>query len=504
MALPLGLRPGAEDRLARHVHLEIGGVEHLDAEDVVLAAVARAERLGHRGDAEAEQPTALAGRRLLCPEILVVDRLEADVQALGVLAGVGEEAERRPVREVVVPHEVHPAERRLVHPQVVGRGLDHAFLEEHRLGDPERAPVRHAARRLVGVQAARREVRGGDVVGGERGVHQADLELARLRVGEEGAVVGVGVHPDAEDLSVAAQRHLALEVDVPRETGGDEVARLVLDPLHRALKQDRGQDRADVSGVDGHLVAEAAADVGRDDPDHVLGEFGHHRDRGADDVRRLGGHVDGELRGRPVEVRDGAAALDRRRVAPRVVQLQLGDHVGLLEGAVGARLVADLPVVDDVVALVHLVVADDRRAVGQRLPRVHDRRQRLVVDLDRLARVLGDVRVVRDDAGHLLALEPHLVGGQHRLRVIGQRRHPGEVPRRHHLPGEDQVNAGDLPCPAGVDRLDARVRQRAAQDLHVQHAGQHDVIGVVALAADEAVVLDALTAGAEPADLDLV
>jgi len=166
VALSLGLRAGAEDRLAGHVHLEIGGVEHLDAEDVVLAAVARAERLGHRGDAEAEQPSALAGRRLLFPEVLVVDRLEADVQALGILAGVGEEAERRPVREVVVPHEVHPAERRLVHPQVVGRGLDHALLEEHRLGDPERAPVRHAARRLVGVQAARREVRGGDVVGG--------------------------------------------------------------------------------------------------------------------------------------------------------------------------------------------------------------------------------------------------------------------------------------------------------------------------------------------------
>jgi hypothetical protein len=60
------------------------------------------------------------------------------------------------------------------------------------------------------------------------------------------------------------------------------------------------------------------------------------------------------------------------------------------------------------------------------------------------------------------------------------------------------------PGPAGVDRLDPRVRQRAAQDLHVQHAGEHDVVGVVALAADEAVVLDPLAAGAEPADLDLV
>ena len=51
----------------------------------------------------------------------------------------------------------------------------------------------------------------------------------------------------------------------------------------------------------------------------------------------------------------------------RVVQLELGDHVGLRERAVGAVLVADLPVVDDVVVLVLLVVADQRRALGQRL-----------------------------------------------------------------------------------------------------------------------------------------
>ena len=240
------------------------------------------------------------------------------------------------------------------------------------------------------------------------------------------------------------------------------------------------------------------------DPDHVLGQLGDQRDRGPDDVRRLRRHVDGQLRRGPVEVRDRPAALDRRRVRARVVQPQLGDHVGLLEGAVGARRVADLPVVDDVVGLVLLVVPDHGRAVGHRLHRVDDDRQRLVVDVDRLAGVLGDVRVVGDDAGHLLALEPYLVGGQHGLGVVGQGRHPGQVAGRHHLAGQHQVHAGDVPGLAGVDRLDPRVRQRAAQDLHVQHAGQRDVVGVVALAPDEAVVLDALAARAEPADLDLV
>ena len=311
-----------------------------------------------------------------------------------------------------------PAELRLVHAEVVGRRLHHAFLEVHRLGHPERAAVGHAAGRLVGVDAARGQVRGRHVVAGERRVHQADLELAGLGVGEEGAVVGVGVHADAEDPAVLAQRQLALEVDVAGEAGRDQVAGAVLDPLDRALGEDRGQDRHDVARVDGHLVAEPAAEVGGDDPDHVLGQLGHQRDGRADDVRRLGGHVDGQLLGGPVEVGDRAAALQRRGVRARVVQLDRRDQVGLLERPVGAGLVADLPVVDDVVVLVLLVVADEGRALRERLGRVHDRRQRLVVDDDRLARVLGDVGVVGDDGGDLLALEAHLVGGQHGLGVV--------------------------------------------------------------------------------------
>ena len=504
MALALGLGAGADDGLARHVHLEVGRVEHLDAEDVVLAAVASAQRLGHGGDAEPEEPPALPGLRLLAPEVLVPDGLESHVQALGVLARVEQEAERGAVRELVVPDEVHPAERGLVHAQVVGCGLHHPLLEEHRLGHPERAPVGHPAGCLVGVAAAGHQVGGRDVVGRERGVHQADLELAGLRVREERAVVSVGADPHPEDLAVLPQRHLAVQVDVPGEAGRDEVAGLVLDPLHRPLQQDRGQDRADVAGIHRHLVAEPAADVRGDDPDHVLGQLGDQRYRGPDDVRRLGGHVHGELGRGPVEVRDRPAALDRTRVRARVVQLEPGDHVGLLEGPVGGGRVADLPVVDGVAGLALLVVPDDRGVLGLRLLRVHDRRQRLVLDVDGLARVLGDVRVVGDDAGHLLTLEPHLVGGQHGLGVVGQGRHPGQVPGRHHLAGQHQVDPGDIPGLAGVDRLDPGVRQRAAQDLHVQHARQGDVIGVIALTADEAVVLDPLAAGAQPADLDLI
>ena len=74
VSLPLGLGAGAEDRLAGHVHPQLGGVEHLDAEDVVLAAVARPERLGHRRDPDAEQPAASLGLLLLPLEVVVADR----------------------------------------------------------------------------------------------------------------------------------------------------------------------------------------------------------------------------------------------------------------------------------------------------------------------------------------------------------------------------------------------------------------------------------------------
>ena len=93
---------------------------------------------------------------------------------------------------------------------------------------------------------------------------------------------------------------------------------------------------------------------------------------------------------------------------------------------------------------------------------------------------------------------------EHGLRVVGQGRHPGEVALGGHLAGQHHPHTGDVPGLAGVDRADPGVRHRAAQDLHVQHARQLDVVDVVALAPDEPVVLDPFPAGTHPADLDLV
>ena len=228
---------------------------------------------------------------------------------------------------------------------------------------------------------------------------------------------------------VALERELAVHVVVAGEAGRDQVAGAVLDPLHRPPDQQRGRRRDDVARVDRHLVAEAAADVRRDDPDLMLGQPRHDREQRAVGVRRLRGHVDRRLAGRRVHVGDAAAALERRRVAARVEACRArrpdrprrrrGRSPPCRRPPSGRSWFEVWPSLSSRIT----------RRVRPRAPAagVVDRRQRLVVDVDQLERVLRDVRGLGDHRRDLLALEAHLVGREHGLGVAGERRHPGEV-----------------------------------------------------------------------------
>ena len=212
-------------------------------------------------------------------------------------------------------------------------------------------------------------------------------------------------------------------------------------------------------------------------------------------LRRLVAVVDVELAGLRVEVGDHPARLQRRRVAARVDDVPGDDRVGLGERAVGGLLVARLPRrAGEVVGLAVLVVADQRRVGVERLAGVDDRGQRLVVDVDQRQRVARDVLVGRDHERDLLALEADLVAREHGLRVVGDRRHPGQAERLEVLGGDHRGDAGQRERRRGVDRVDLGVRVGTAQDRAVHHPGQADVVQVGALAADEARVLLALEA----------
>ena len=291
---------------------------------------------------------------------------------------------------------------------------------------------------------------------------------------------------------------------VARERVGLDVLGAVLDPLDRMSGEDRRADREHVPRIHRHFAAETAADVGGDHADPLLGEpevTRDERDHSADRVGRLGRHPDGELAVYLVEARNHAAGLDRGDVDPRDVDVLLDDDLGVLEGLVGAGLVADLPM-PDVVVLLLAVLADERGAGLERFDRVHHDREGLVVDLDRRDAIGSDVTLGRDDGRHLLRLVEDGVRRQDHLAVRHERRHPLELERYEVFARDHREHAGDGERLRRVDALDARVCVRAAGDVQVQHAGQLHVVDVVAAASDEARVFLALDALADAADLN--
>ena len=142
---------------------------------------------------------------------------------------------------------------------------------------------------------------------------------------------------------------------------------------------------------------------------------------------------------------------------PRVDDLLLDDDVGPREHRLGRRGIAGLPVEAVVVGLALEVVADDRRS-GERLRGVDDRIEHVVLDVDQLQRVARRVAVLGDDERHLLALETHLVGGQHRLHVVGQRRHPGQTLLGQVGTGDHRLDLRMCLCGSDIDADDAGVR----------------------------------------------
>ena len=136
-----------------------------------------------------------------------------------------------------------------------------------------------------------------------------------------------------------------------------------------------------------------------------------------------------------------------------------------------------------------------------RLERIEHRRQDLVLDLDQIAGVFGDVAILGYDSRDALAIMAHLLDRNHVVLNTGVHRE-----RRQRvcmlldvLARQDAHDAGESLGLRGVDALDASVRVRAALDRCVQHVRQRDVIDIAALATQEARVLNTIDALPNPA-----
>ena len=215
----------------------------------------------------------------------------------------------------------------------------------HALGEPEVLHARVAAVRRAGrlVRHHLRELDADVAPAVAPGRHLRPDDAAERLVAEVRAGVVERLRPEAEHRAVRLDRHLGvLEPALVAVRHRQVEVGAPLGPLDWPVELAGEQAAGDELRVRGDLVAEAAADVLRDEPELV--QPAPHR-RAHHDRREAGElvvRVDRPLAGAAVELDEGAVALERRRV--EAVEVELADLHDLVR--LGERGVEVAPLVD--------------------------------------------------------------------------------------------------------------------------------------------------------------
>ena len=232
--------------------------------------------------------------------------------------------------------EVLPAQLGRIDLELPRRRFHQPFDQIARLG-AARAAI-GVDRRGVGVDADHLGIDRRDVVLARQ---QRRVEIGRHRRREQrhvGAEIGVGLHPQADDLVVLVERHLGMGDMVAAMRVGEEGLGAVAGPFHGTADLLGGPQRHHLFRIDEDLRAETAADVGRDHAQLVLGrDVVERRQHEAGDVRVLRRRVEREVLFRRVVIGDRRARLHRVRRQAVVGDVELHDIGGLGEGAHRSR-----------------------------------------------------------------------------------------------------------------------------------------------------------------------
>ncbi len=268
------------------------------------------------------------------------------------------------------------------------------------------------------------------------------------------------------------------------------------------------QHRCDVLfGVDVDLRSETSTDLRGDGANLILAKSGHRCDERAQDVRILSGRPDGQHGLARFEVRDDAARLDRVR-HQAMVHHSLGDDDLCLR-----KSVLDCSVVHCLAVCAHSGAARHERhgevvwkrlvnhggLAGHRQLRVHDDRERLVLHVDGIDRIAGDVAIARHNDGYRFARVADDIHGNGAMgRRRKRRRDRQRFEHRCDLrAGEHGLYALHRSGRSHIDRSDPAVRDVAALECDVLHACDLHVVNVRGAALDEARILTPFDARAD-------
>ena len=316
---------------------------------------------------------------------------------------------------------------------------------------------------------------------------------------EVGAAVADVAALEREEAAVGVGRQRELAHDLLRVPAGRQRLVAILDPLDRRAHAARelGDDR--LLHEELHLEPEAAADGRADDAHARVLEPELRREHAAHEERHLRRRPDRDRSLGGVPVGDHAATLERRGVAAAEVEALAEDVRRCGERAVDvARLELDVREV-----VVAELLVQDRRSRRQCRLCVEHCRQRVVLDVDQLGRVLGHGARGGDDGGDRLADEAHAVERQHvpgaRLR-LGPRGDGGRERREVAQTSPLTTSATPArPAPArSRPRRCARGRRGCGRRRRAAYP-RLDVVEVDAPAGEEARILHAHHARADVA-----
>ena len=311
--------------------------------------------------------------------------------------------------------------------------------------------------------------------------------LAQAGVGPAVAVK-FRLHRDQRAVAQCAR----LDADNRAVTFGVENQALLpaVQNLHRTARHLRGQRRVDLSG--NILLAAEAAPHQRADHAHLFViQAQALRNLPPVAVRDLAAHIDRHL----VAVVFGRAPLlAGRRAHPAVTRRHRQRALRLQKGVLGHRR-AVRALDDDVgrgeprlhVAVPHLDMLEQvpigtvrvqlRRVRLQRIPRIGDRRQHLVIDADQRQRLLRDLRrLCHRQRDRVPDIACRIASARENRPVVFDQ----PVPRiaRHVRVGQHRVHALQRTRRVGVDAANPRVGVFAAQRRPEKHPVERIVIGV--------------------------
>ncbi len=191
-----------------------------------------------------------------------------------------------------------------------------------------------------------------------------------------------------------------------------------------------------------------------------------------------------------VPLRDATTGFHRSHMNARDVNILLDRYFSAVKVLIGFILIAPFPM-PDVIAL--FVIANFCRAGFQRLERIHDNRKRFIIYFNGGDAVRSRITICGQYSSNFLILILDRVNRQHHLRVAHQRWHVVDIVFLEGGSIDNCQNARRCHRLFSTNCLDLRMSIRTADNVQMQHAGQFEIVNVIALTANEAGIFDSFS-----------